>query len=86
MLRKNPLSVNIIVLIVQCRRGVKDMFAWQRQKTAFLGLLQVYFAQLGQNISNKFNFGVKFFMTHFSKFLFSPGRISEMFVHTKSYF
>ena len=72
-LRKNPLSVNNIVLIVQCRKrmgrgAVKDMFLWQRQKIAFLGLLQVYFVQLGHNISNKFNFGVKF-LTHIFKVL-----------------
>ena len=73
MLRKIPLSVNNIV---QCRRGSwKIRFHGKRQKIAFLGLVQIYFVQVGQNILNKFNFGVKFL-----------GPIFQSFFRSRSYF
>ena len=49
-------------------RAGRYIFMVKKQKSAFLGLVQIYFVQVGQNISNKFSFGVKLFRTHFSKF------------------
>ena len=62
MLRKNPLPVNNIV---QCRRELEDMF---HGKLPFLGLVEIYFVQVEQNIFNKFNFGVKFLGPIFQSF------------------
>ena len=55
------------------------------RKLLFLGLLHVYFVQLGQNISNKFNFWGEIFESHFSKFLSSLGCILKSFVVSKPY-
>ena len=59
---------------------VKIMACSKDRKLPSYGLLKyIYFVQLGENISNKFNFGVKFFRTHFSKIFSSLSCIFEMF-------